>query len=138
VTVRALIPSFAYEDAPAAIAFLCSAFGFEEHAVYEGEPGTIMHAQLKLGPHFIMLGSAGKNPDWPSNSPQQLGGATGGVAVVFESDADVEAHYEHARAAGATIIRGLETPEYGGLNYSAVDTEGYLWNFGSFRPEAAP
>ena len=41
-----IIPTFRYHDAPAAIEFLCRAFGFEKHAVYEGEGGTVAHAQL--------------------------------------------------------------------------------------------
>ncbi len=134
-TARAIIPSFKYDDAPAAIAFLCAAFGFEKHVVYDGPDGTIAHAQLKLGPDFIMLGSAGKgSDDWPSRTPKELGGATGGIYVVLERDEDVDAHCARARAAGATIIREPNTPEYGGRDYSAKDSEGYLWSFGSYRP----
>ena len=43
-----IIPTFRYDDARAAIAFLRDAFGFEEHAVYE-EDGVVHHAELKLG-----------------------------------------------------------------------------------------
>lgn len=136
-TARAIIPSFRYEDAPRAIEFLCDAFGFEKHAVYEGANGRIDHAQLKLGPHFIMLGSAGEDESWPSRTPAQAGGATGGIYVVLDSDADVDAHFERARAAGAKIIREPENPDYGGRGYGAMDIEGYLWSFGSYRPEAA-
>lgn len=28
-------------------------------------------------------------------------------------------------------------PEYGGRGYGAEDIEGYLWSFGSYRPESA-
>ena len=135
--VRALVPSFAYEDPHAAIAFLCDAFGFAKHVVYEGSDGIVEHAQLKLGDYFIMLGTAGKNPDWPSKSPKTLGGTTGATYVVLERDADVDAHYLRAKAAGAEIIREPKSPEYGGRDYSAKDSEGYLWSFGSYRPEAA-
>lgn len=137
-TIRALVPSFAYVDAHAAIAYLCEKFGFEKHAVYEGAGGSVEHAQLKLGEFFIMLGTAGKNPEWPSASPKTLGGTTGGVYVVLESDADVDAYFARAKAAGADIIREPRSPEYGGRDYSARDSEGYLWSFGSYRPEAAP
>ncbi|MGB8264878.1 MAG: VOC family protein [Candidatus Velthaea sp.] len=136
-TALAIIPSFSYEDAPGAIEFLCRAFGFQKHVVYEGAGGRIDHAQLKLGGHFIMLGSAGNHPEWPRKSPRELGATTGGVYVVLESDEDVDAHYARARAAGATIIRELESPDYGGRNYGATDSEGYLWSFGSYRPESA-
>ncbi len=135
-TGRAIIPSFRYEDAPRAIEFLCNAFGFEKHAIYEGAGGKIDHAQLTFGSNFIMLGSASDDMSWPSHTPRQLGGATGGTYVVLESDEDVDAHCERARAAGATIIREPESPEYGGRNYGATDPEGYLWSFGSYRPES--
>ena len=38
----------AYKDAPAAIDFLCKAFGFDRHAVYadDKDPSFIHHAQL--------------------------------------------------------------------------------------------
>jgi uncharacterized glyoxalase superfamily protein PhnB len=37
-----IIPTFHYDDAPAAIDFLERAFGFERHAVYEGEGGLVV------------------------------------------------------------------------------------------------
>lgn len=44
-----IFPTLRYHDAAAAIEFLCKAFGFERHAVYEGEGDTIAHAELKFG-----------------------------------------------------------------------------------------
>ena len=54
-----VIATMRYNDAPAAIEWLCQAFGFERHMVVEGERNTIAHAQLTLGTGMIMLGSAG-------------------------------------------------------------------------------
>lgn len=136
IAARAIIPTFKYHDAPRAIAFLCEAFGFEKHAVYEGANGTIDHAELKLGPDFIMLGSAGNDGSWPIRTPRDLGGATGGVYIVLERDEDVDAHCARARAAGAKIAIEPKNPDYGGRVYGATDFEGYLWSFGSYRPEA--
>jgi uncharacterized glyoxalase superfamily protein PhnB len=140
ITGRAIIPSFRYHDAARAIEFLCDAFGFEKHAVYASTDGAIDHAQLKLGPDFIMLGSApkGETGHWPVRTPRDLGGVTSGVYVVLEHDEDVDAHCARARAAGAKIIREPESPEYGGRSYAAEDIEGYLWSFGSYRQESAP
>jgi uncharacterized glyoxalase superfamily protein PhnB len=50
--------------------------------------------------------------------------------------ADIEAHYERAKAAGAVIVSDLEKQDYGGAAYSARDPEGHLWNFGSYDPWA--
>src|SRR3546814_17502241 len=53
-----MIPALRYRDAPAAIDFLCRAFGFSRHLVVPGEAaGTVAHAQLTLGTGMIMLGS---------------------------------------------------------------------------------
>ena len=51
-----LIPSLRYKDAPAAIAWLEQAFGFERHAVYEGPDGTVAHAELRFGNGMVMVG----------------------------------------------------------------------------------
>ncbi len=55
----AIIPCLRYEDAPAAINFLCRAFGFERHAVYPNaaDPTRIDHAQLVREGQMIMLSS---------------------------------------------------------------------------------
>jgi uncharacterized glyoxalase superfamily protein PhnB len=44
-----LILSHRYRNAPVAIDWLSKVFGFERHAVYEGENGSIAHAELTLG-----------------------------------------------------------------------------------------
>ena len=57
---HALIPCLRYEDAPAAIDFLCRAFGFTRHAVYadDADRTLIHHARLMLDGNLIMLSSA--------------------------------------------------------------------------------
>ena len=52
-----VVPTMRYDDAVAAIDWLCNAFGFERHLVVEGEAGGIAHAQLVFGNGMIMLGS---------------------------------------------------------------------------------
>ncbi len=136
ITVRAIIPSFRYEDAPRAIQFLCDAFGFEKHVVYEGAEGRIDHAQLRLGGHFIMLGSAANDRSSGDRTPRELGGVTGSLYIVLERDEDVDAHCARARAAGAVITMEPFSPDYGGRGYGAEDLEGYRWSFGSYRPES--
>jgi hypothetical protein len=68
-----VIPGHRYRNAPAAIDWLCNVFGFERHAVYEGELGTIAHAELTLGGGMIMLGS-GKDDEFGRSfkSPEEL------------------------------------------------------------------
>ena len=70
-----VIPGHRYRNAPAAIDWLCKVFGFERHAVYEGENGTIAHAELTLGGGMIMVGS-GRDDEFGRGfkSPGELGG----------------------------------------------------------------
>jgi len=134
-TTSTVIPALQYQDAPAAIEFLCRAFGFERHAVYEGEGGTIAHAQLTLGNGMIMLGSV-KDTDYGKLlvRPRAAGGVTMSVYIVVQ---DPDAHFVRAKAAGAEITREPETQDYGGRDYTCKDPAGNVWSFGTYDPWAA-
>jgi uncharacterized glyoxalase superfamily protein PhnB len=131
----AIIPTLRYRDAPAAIDFLCNAFGFERHLVVPGAEGIVEHAQLALAGAMIMLGSVRDNP-WQQRmrEPRQAGGPTSGLYVLVE---EVDAHCARARAAGAEIVSAPADQSYGGRNYTARDPEGYIWDFGSYDPWAS-
>jgi uncharacterized glyoxalase superfamily protein PhnB len=133
-TVATVVPALQYEDAPAAIDFLCRAFGFEKSAVYEGEGGSIEHAQLTLGNGMIMLGSV-KETEYGKLlvRPREAGGVTMSVYVIVE---DADAHFARAKAAGAEITHELTTKDYGGRDYSCKDPEGNVWTFGTYDPWA--
>ncbi len=139
-TTKMLIPSLRYEDAPAAIEFLCSAFGFARHAVYadDADPKIVHHAQLTLGNSMLMLGSAmaGEAADrYRLKLAREVGGVTATFYVVIE---DVEGHFATAQAAGAEIIRPPHDNEgYAGRGYECRDPEGNVWSFGSYDPFAS-
>jgi len=128
-----MIPTLRYADAPAAIEWLCAAFGFERHLVVPGDGGTIVHAQLKLGTGMIMVGSA-RGEDW-NRSPAQAGGVTQSPYIVVE---EIDAHYARAQAAGAEMTMEIADQDHGGRLYTARDPEGHLWHFGSYDPWAPP
>ena len=123
-----------YHDAPAAIEWLCEAFGFERRLVVPGEDGSIAHAQLTLGGGMIMLGSA-RDDEFGGlvKTAREAGVNTQTAYIVVE---EIDEHYQKARAQGAEIVMEIADQDFGGRLYSAVDPEGYLWNFGSFDPWA--
>ena len=53
-----IIPGLRYLDAPAAIDWLCEAFGFQRHLVVPGEKGRIAHAQLTHGGGMVLMTAA--------------------------------------------------------------------------------
>ena len=127
-----IIPTLRYRDARRMIGWLCEAFGFARHAVYEDGHGGIAHAQLTLGPGMIMLGSM-RDDEFGSlqSTPAALGGTTQSPYIVV-SDAD-EVH-RRATAAGAEIVIEIKDEDYGGRVFSCRDPEGHLWNIGTYDP----
>jgi uncharacterized glyoxalase superfamily protein PhnB len=116
-----VIPSLRYKDAPAAIEWLCAAFGFEKNAVYPNPDGTIAHAQLTYGNGMVMLGSA---RDDARADPQNI------YLVVNDADAV----YAQSKTAGAVIVQDIQNPDYGGRGFSVRDPEGHVWSVGTYDP----
>jgi uncharacterized glyoxalase superfamily protein PhnB len=138
-TKNALIPCLRYENAPAAIEFLCRAFGFEKHAVFAdpNDPTRIHHAQLVLGEAMIMLSSAvpGDAQDlYRWRTPKEAGGITMCVGALID---DPDGHFARAKAAGAEIVtEPHDNQGYPGRSYNARDPEGNDWDFGTYNPWA--
>jgi uncharacterized glyoxalase superfamily protein PhnB len=125
-TAPNIFPVFRYQNAPAALAWLAKAFGFTTLMEAPAPDGSIAHAEMKLGQGVIMLGPARDDPANPLAAVKQ------GIYVYVE---DVDAHYARAKAAGASIVRELENTPYGSREYSVRDLEGFVWGFGTYRPE---
>jgi uncharacterized glyoxalase superfamily protein PhnB len=132
-----IVPFIGYEDAAAAIEWLGRAFGFVENrdARYE-HGGVITHAELGLDGATVFLST-------PEGyvSPRRVREASDLVRRAYDNAwvidghfvdvDDVDAHFERARAAGATILREPEEPPgIGQRIYSAEDLEGHRWMFG--------
>ncbi|MEU8245796.1 VOC family protein [Nonomuraea sp. NPDC048916] len=113
-TVYALVR---YQDCPAALDFLTSAFGFRAHEVSKNDQGVVNHAELLVENDMIMIGE----------------GAPGGPGV-YIAVADPDAHLARAKAAGAEITMGLVDQPYGSREYACKDPFGNVWYFGTYRP----
>jgi uncharacterized glyoxalase superfamily protein PhnB len=132
----AIIPCLRYVDAPAAIDFLCRAFGFERYAVYpnDADPSRIEHAQLVREGQMIMLSSVADSDfsrDAPLTTAAKAGGNTQTIYVVLD---DVDGHAARAQAEGADIFMQPADQDYGGRGYASRDPEGNVWSFGSYDP----
>ncbi|OSQ47382.1 VOC family protein [Thalassospira alkalitolerans] len=129
-----VIPALHYDDAKAAIEFLCRAFAFEKHAIYENEDGIIEHAELIFGNGMIMLGQARDSQYGKlTRRPRDIGGVTQSIYIIVP---DADLHYAHAIAASTEIVMPLEAQNHGGKAYSARDPEGHIWSFGTYDPFA--
>ena len=116
-----IIPYIFYRDVPAALDWLTHAFGFTEKLRHATPSG--MHAQMTRDGQRIMMGQGSK--EWRMLSAHETEAATQGIFVYL---ADVDAHYERARAAGAEIVHSPRDESYG-RTYTARDLDGHPWFF---------
>jgi uncharacterized glyoxalase superfamily protein PhnB len=123
-----------YQNAAAAIDWLCDAFGFEVRITVEGDNGRIEHSELTYGEGLIMV--AQEDPQsarsWKRalRSPKSLEGANTQSIMFFVDDA--QAHCAHARSRGARIATEPTAINYGeayweDLSYCALDPEDHIW-----------
>ncbi|WP_455355822.1 VOC family protein [Streptomyces sp. SYSU K217416] len=126
-----ICPTLVYADAKAAIKLLTEAFGFTQAALYEGEDGSVLHAELTYGNGMVMLGSKGKGGVFD----KAMGNAgPAGVYVVVE---DVDAHHRRAVEHGVEILMEPTDQDYGSRDYMTRDAEGNIWSFGTYAPGGA-
>lgn len=128
-----LVPYLIYADAPAALDFLCRAFGFEERFRLPMPDGRIGHAELGYRDNVVMLAS--EFPEMSFRSPLGLGAQHGQVLCYVD---DVDAHYRRARAAGAVVAGEPRDEPYGDRTYRAVDPGGHRWIFATHVRDVVP
>jgi uncharacterized glyoxalase superfamily protein PhnB len=128
-----VIPMIAYENGPAAMDWLAAAFGFRERRRMMAD-GRLSHGEMQAGEGVIMLATPTPDYQSPSLHRESCEGAQAWSATPYIVDGalvhvpDVQAHYERARGAGATILSELESTE-NGKRYRAEDIEGHRWMF---------
>jgi len=129
-----VIPMISYEDGIAALEWLAKAFGFRERTRLTEPDGTLSHGEMEAGDGLIML--ATPSPDYESprlhrercEQTKKWSVAPwifDGVLVYVDN---LNAHFEHAKAAGATILSVIEDGPPG-RRYRAEDLEGHRWFF---------
>lgn len=128
-SVGDVYPSLTYDDARAAIDWLCRAFGFTSRLIVPGPDSRIEHSELTLGAAVVMVSSP--KPEMGRVGQKGLPGVSQALSIRVD---DPDTHYRQAKAAGAAIIRDLRDEDYGSRGYMARDPEGHVWYFGTYRP----
>ena len=125
-----------YVDAKRALRFLEEAFSFEPLFVILDADENVAHSEMRYGDSVVMVGT-----EWSDDykSPRSIGGKnTQTVHVQLARGEDIDAHCEHARKAGAEIIKEPSDEFYGDRTYRARDPEGHVWTFGVTVHEMTP
>ena len=125
-TLERIIPLLVYKDIQAAHDFLVKAFGFESGGVERNAEGQPIHGEVRAGSATIWLHRV-----TAENQLDSHGTASSGLVVQV---ADVDEHYQLARAAGAQIDSEPVDRPYGQREYGARDSDGHRWWF--FTPKS--
>ncbi len=121
-----VIPVLIYPDVREAVDWLGAAFGFFERV----QIGEDHRSQISFGDGDVIIGDVRGD-----RRPPRQGEVTASVMVRVE---DVHAHYEQAKAHGATIVMEPRDFEYGERQYTADDPAGHQWTFSESIADTAP
>ena len=82
----------------------------------------VAHAEIRIGDSVVML-----SDEWPEHGklgPKARGGATSSLMIYLE---DVDAAFDRAIAAGASVERPVEDQFYGDRSGTIADPFGHSW-----------
>ena len=115
-----VIPVLPYRDIRAAHDYLVRVLGFTSGGVVEIDGGRVVHGEVRAGDRRFWLHEVAGS----LASPAAGGTRSAGIVVHV---ADVDAHHERAKAAGAEITRPPTDEDYGQREYGLRDCEGHEW-----------
>lgn len=119
--VSGVIPVLLYPDVPQAAQWLCTAFGFRE--------------RLVIGAHRVQLHAGSGAVVVAGGQATNVSSTSMSIMVRVE---DAHAHFERAKAHGATILHEPTGFPYGERQYSARDPSGYVWTFSQTIADVDP
>jgi PhnB protein len=129
---RTVTPHLVIKGAAKAIDFYTRAFGAREHGRMDGPGGSVGHAELQIGDSLIYL--ADEWPGAPAQSPQSLKGSSVVVHLYVE---DVDAAFQRALGAGATVAQPLMDMFWGDRFGQVRDPFGHLWSLATHKEDVS-
>ena len=128
-----LTPHLVVKDASKAIEFYNKAFGAEELFRLPGPDGNVIHADLKIGDSHLFL--VDEMPEMESRGPGLLGGTPVTIHMYVE---DVDAAFEKAIGAGATVRMPLQDMFWGDRYGILTDPFGHSWSLATHKQDLSP
>ena len=120
-----IIPYLYYEDAGPAIEFMETGFGFEIVSVFRNpEDDRVLTSTVRTGSGLIFVG-----PGMEFFGTQGVQDPAFVSSMTYVYVDDVDAHYQRAKKAGATIMAEPHEHFGGNLQYTASDPGGQRWTF---------
>jgi PhnB protein len=128
-----LTPHITVRDAKNAIEFYKKALNAQVLNVSHTPDGRVMHATLKIGDSMLMLND--EFPEWGGEAAPRA--EAGGYTIHVYVD-NVDALYNQAVAAGATVKMPLRDQFWGDRYGTVVDPYGFQWSLGTHIKDLSP
>ena len=121
---RTATPVLTVAGAAGAVDYYTHVFGAEERGrVYGADGLSVAHCELKIGNSMLIL--CDENPAFGIHAPTTLGATPVSVHLYFE---DVDAVWERAIEAGATVLVPLGDVYWGERYGKIIDPYGHVWS----------
>ena len=130
---QTVTPYLCVDNAAEAIEFYKRAFGATESVRMDAPGGTIGHAELQIGDSRVMLSDP--FPQSQVQPPNTVGGTTASVFLYVE---DVDAAFQQAVDAGATVAMALQDMFWGDRFGTVTDPYGHVWSMASHVEDVSP
>jgi PhnB protein len=129
-----ITPHLTVRDANGAIEFYKKAFGAQVLNVAPGPGGKVLHAAIKIGDSIVML-----NDEFPEFGGQLGPSATAGSPIALHIYLDnVDAAFERAVSAGATVKMPLMDQFWGDRYGVVTDPFGHRWSLATHTRDMSP
>jgi PhnB protein len=126
-------PYLIVDDAAKALDFYKKALGAKELFRMAMPNGRVGHAEIQIGDSRIML--ADEFPQMGAKSAKSLGGTPIGICLYVE---DVDAWFDRAVTAGATVRYPVKDQFYGDRSGTVTDPFGLMWTIATHKEDIAP
>lgn len=131
--MHTVTPHLVCSDAAKAIEFYRQAFNATEMIRVPGPGGKLIHACIRIGDSLVML--VDENPQWDCLSPLTLKGSPVMIHLQVE---DVDAVFNRAVKAGATVMMPVDDMFWGDRYGSVKDPFGHQWSIATHIRDVSP
>jgi PhnB protein len=127
---KKVTPYLIVRGAAKAIEFYKQALGAVERTRMQMPDGRIGHAEVDIDGAVVMLGD--EMPEMGITGPESRGGTTVGMLLYV---ADVDARFDRAVKAGATVKRPVVDQFYGDRSGTFTDPFGHQWTIATHQED---
>ena len=113
-----------------AIEFYKKAFDATERGRITFPNGNIVHAEVTIEGSLLMM--TDENVEWGNKSPLTIGGNPITLGLYVQ---DVDAVFQKAIDAGATVVMPVEDMFYGDRSGCVLDPFGYKWSISTHKED---